>query len=158
MDYEQIDRIEMKQLDVSNTNQEGRKSVEDDLNSFIKSFEDNGYQIVGEDFMPQLNGVRAIVNIYFEKRASVVSTKYLYAILDSRNGYGVTSKMVNEEVLKLKKDGNKIVRKLFVPMRNDAFVQLLLAYIPSNKKPIKEKPVEDVEDVREEKSSEAISA
>ena len=158
MDYEQIDRIEMKQLDVSNTNQEGRKSVEDDLNSFIKSFEDNGYQIVGEDFMPQLNGVRAIVNIYFEKRASVVSTKYLYAILDSRNGYGVTSKMVNEEVLKLKKDGNKIVRKLFVPMRNDAFVQLLLAYIPSNKKPIKEKPVEVVEDVREEKSSEAISA
>ena len=157
MDYEQIDRIEMKQLDVSNTNQEGRKSVEDDLNSFIKSFEDNGYQIVGEDFMPQLNGVRAIVNIYFEKRASVVSTKYLYAILDSRNGYGVTSKMVNEEVLKLKKDGNKIVRKLFVPMRNDAFVQLLLAYIPSNKKPIKEKPVEVVEDAREEKSSEAIS-
>ena len=158
MDYEQIDRIEMKQLDVSNTNQEGRKSVEDDLNSFIKSFEDNGYQIVGEDFMPQLNGVRAIVNIYFEKRASVVSTKYLYAILDSRNGYGVTSKMVNEEVLKLKKDGNKIVRKLFVPMRNDAFVQLLLAYIPSNKKPIKEKPVGVVEDVGEEKSSEAISA
>ena len=157
MNYEQIDRIELKQLDVSNTNQEGRKSVEDDLNSFIKSFEDNGYQIVGEDFMPQLNGVRAIVNIYFEKRASVVSTKYLYAILDSRNGYGVTSKMVNEEVLKLKKDGNKIVRKLFVPMRNDAFVQLLLAYIPSNKKPIKEKPVEVVEDVREEKSSEALS-
>ena len=182
MDFEQIDRIELKQLDVSSTDKEGRERVEEDLNSFVKKFEDGGLQVIGEDVMPQMNNIRAIANIYFEKRKNVVPTRYRYLVLDSRNGHNIVGRLLNEEVLKLKKDGNKIVRKLFIPMRNDAFVQLLLVYVPSekpkegilkdvekaiakqaeviNKKDATNKVVEEyVKEVKEdeEKSSEALS-
>ena len=163
MNYEQIDRIELKQLDVSTNSKEGKENLEKDLNSFIKGFEDSGLEVFGEDFLPELNGTRAIMNIYFKESNNVMPTKYSYIVVDSRNGHGVASRLINEELLKLKKEGNIIIRKLSIPKRNAAFSQILLVYIPSEKsikekKPIKEKPVEVVEDAREEKSSEAITA
>lgn len=164
MDFEQIDRIELKQLDVSSTNKEGMERVEEDLNSFVKKFEGGGLQVIGEDVMPQTNNIRAIACIYFEERKNIIPTMYKYLILDSRNGHNIVGRLLNEEVLKLKKDGNKIIRKLFVPLRNDAFVQLLLVYIPNEKlvkkaEPIKEPKVEPKnEEVKaDEKSSEALS-
>ena len=167
MEYKQIDKIEVVQLDVSSNSQETIRKVEEDLNTVAEAHERNGYQVIGEDLVPQRNAIRAIANMYFEKRDSVVPTRYCYAILDSRNGFGVVGKMLNEKLLEEKKKENKIIRKLMAPQTNDAFYNLLLVVEPVNSKPKKEpkkeaekpkEPEEVKEDAREEKPSEAITA
>lgn len=120
-------RIEIYQLDTSNTGPTGMAKVNEDINQRIDKLEKAGNQIVGEDFLPQTNAIRSLLLVSFEK-GSKFSTKYSYKIFDSRNGYGVVNKLANEELLRIEKEGNEIIRTKLVPMRNDAFVQLLLVY------------------------------
>ncbi len=131
----QIDKIEVVQLDVSGNTQETIRKVESDLNTVAEKYEKNGYQVISEDFVPQRNAIRAIANMFFEKRNKVTPTRYCYAILDSRNGYGVVGKLLNEKLIEEKKKGNKVIRKLMSPQTNDAFYNLLLVVEPASIKP-----------------------
>ena len=160
----------------------GVKRIEGELNGLIEKIEKSGGAVVGEHFMPQQNAVRSILVLEYEEDCPNANERYSYKILDSRNGYGVVDKILNEFVLNLEKEGRKVVRSQIIPMKNDAFVQMLLVHQPTGKKvratepelkvvpkevPVeKKKPtfidsdnkVEEVKDDGKEKPSEAITA
>ena len=125
-------KFHIAQLDTSDISPRGATRVEEELNALAEKFEVSGNVIVGEDFMPQQNAIRSLMILKYEK-GNPDHTRYSFQIFDSRNGYGVVDKVLNQRVLEIERDGKKVIRSLLVPMRNDAFVQILLAYLPTKK-------------------------
>lgn len=118
-------RADILQLDTSDTTPKGIERVNVAMSEQLEKLEKNGFNVLSEDFLPQMNAIRSLLLVMSEKK-SVSPTKYVYRVFDSRNGFGIVNKLLAEEILKIEKEGNKIVRTKLVPMRNDAFVQLLL--------------------------------
>ena len=125
-------RFHIAQLDTSDISPRGATRVEEELNALAEKFEAGGNVIVGEDFMPQQNSIRSLMVLKYEQ-GNPNHTRYSFQFFDSRNGYGVVDKLLNQRVLEIERDNKKVVRSLLVPMRNDAFTQILLAYVPTKK-------------------------
>jgi len=135
-------KFRIKQLDTSDASPRGANNIEKELNQLAENLEKEGCTIVAEDFMPQVNAVRSILILSYEKKKAD-SARYSYQILDSRNGFGIVDKMLNERVLELEKDGAEVIRCDLIPMKNDAFVQFLMYYkIAKTTEKVKEEIVE----------------
>ena len=150
-------RFEVKQIDTTQNNREGAEKVEIEINGIVEKIEKAGNVITKEYLLPQGNVIRSVVVLWYEK-GTPNDTRYSFYIIDNRDSYEVVGKVLNAGILELEKQGREAIRVLPMPKKNNAYTQFLVAHIPSNKNPIKEKPVEVVEDAREEKPSEAITA
>ncbi len=133
-------RFKIAQLDTSSTNARGVEKIEGELNGLVEKIEKSGNVILGEHFMPQKNAIRSLLILEYEKAKELLKgeeaigpARYTYQILDSRNGYGIVDRLLNEKVIALEKAGRKVIRSQLIPMMNDAFVQMLLVHVSSGK-------------------------
>lgn len=133
-------KFRILQLDTSSTTPDRTVLVQDDLNKFAKKAEASGYKIFAEDFLPQLNSVRSLMMVAIDKEKGEAGARYSYFVFDSRNGFGLVDKLIAEKTIDIEKSGREIVRCKLVPMRNDAFVQLLLVHVEKRVEPVPVEP------------------